>query len=150
MPRTDQEYGGIIWHGAEFPYACCEATVPRVQVIMTKGYGGAYIVMDSKSIGTDLAHGWPSSEIAPVSPRGAAEVVHRRALANSSSTVGSRAELVEEYGERYANRYVAAERGCLDGAIDPADTRSALAGALPLLAREREETPRREHGNVAL
>ncbi len=126
MPGTDQEYGGIIRHGAKLLYAYCEATVPRVQIITRKAYGGAYVVMDSKSIGTDLAFAWPSAELAVMGPQGAVEIVFRRELADSPDAAARRAELVEEYTERYANPYVAAERGFVDDVIDPADTRRVL------------------------
>ena len=123
MPGTDQEYGGIIRHGAKLLYAYCEATVPRVQVITRKAYGGAYVVMDSKSIGTDFSYAWPSAELAVMGPQGAVEIVYRRELADSPDPVARRAELVDEYIERYANPYIAAERGYVDAVIDPADTR---------------------------
>ena len=147
MPGTDQEYGGIIRHGAKLLYAYCEATVPRIQVITRKAYGGAYVVMDSKSIGTDFAFAWPSAELAVMGPQGAVEIVYRRELADPASR---RAELVEEYIESYANPYVAAERGYVDDVIDPADTRKVLIRTLDLLASKREELPRRKHGNIPL
>jgi acetyl-CoA carboxylase carboxyltransferase component len=150
MPGTDQEYGGIIRHGAKLLYAYCEATVPRIQIITRKAYGGAYVVMDSKSIGTDFAFAWPSAELAVMGPQGAVEIVYRRELADSADPVARRAELVEEYTERYANPYVAAERGYVDDVIDPADTRRTIVRSLDLLASKREELPRRKHGNVPL
>jgi acetyl-CoA carboxylase carboxyltransferase component len=150
MPGTDQEYGGIIRHGAKLLYAYCEATVPRVQVITRKAYGGAYVVMDSKSIGADLAFAWPSAELAVMGPQGAVEIVYRRELAESPDAAARRAELVEEYTERYANPYVAAERGFVDDVIDPAETRRVLARSLEMLASKREDLPKRKHGNVPL
>ncbi|MDA8037759.1 MAG: acyl-CoA carboxylase subunit beta [Actinomycetota bacterium] len=150
MPGTDQEYGGIIRHGAKLLYAYCEATVPRIQVITRKAYGGAYVVMDSKSIGTDFAFAWPSAELAVMGPQGAVEIVYRRELADSSDPPTRRAELVEEYTERYANPYVAAERGYVDDVIDPAETRRVIVRSLDLLASKREELPRRKHGNIPL
>jgi acetyl-CoA carboxylase carboxyltransferase component len=150
MPGTDQEYGGIIRHGAKLLYAYCEATVPRVQVITRKAYGGAYVVMDSKSIGTDLAYAWPSAELAVMGPQGAVEIVYRRELAESPDPATRRAELVEDYTERYANPYVAAERGIVDDVIDPAETRRVLARSLAMLASKREDLPKRKHGNVPL
>ena len=119
MPGTDQEYGGIIRHGAKLLYAYCEATVPRIQVITRKAYGGAYVVMNSKSIGADLAFAWPSAELAVMGPQGAVEIVYRRELAEASDPAARRAELVEEYTERYANPYVAAERGYVDESSTP-------------------------------
>ena len=150
MPGTDQEYGGIIRHGAKLLYAYCEATVPRIQVITRKAYGGAYVVMDSKSIGTDFAFAWPSAELAVMGPQGAVEIVYRRELADSADPATRRSELVEEYTERYANPYVAAERGYVDDVIDPAETRKVLVRSLELLASKREELPKRKHGNVPL
>ena len=150
MPGTDQEYGGIIRHGAKLLYAYCEATVPRVQIITRKAYGGAYVVMNSKSIGADLAYAWPSAELAVMGPQGAVEIVYRRELTEAGDPVARRAELVEEYTERYATPYIAAERGYVDDVISPADTRKVLSRALALLASKREELPRRKHGNMPL
>ncbi len=150
MPGTDQEYGGIIRHGAKLLYAYCEATVPRIQVITRKAYGGAYVVMDSKSIGTDFAFAWPSAELAVMGPQGAVEIVYRRELADSADPATRRAELVEDYVDRYANPYVAAERGYVDDVIDPAETRRVIVRSLDLLASKREELPHRKHGNIPL
>ncbi|MCL4433954.1 MAG: acyl-CoA carboxylase subunit beta [Actinobacteria bacterium] len=150
MPGTDQEYGGIIRHGAKLLYAYCEATVPRIQVVTRKAYGGAYVVMNSKSIGADLAYAWPSAELAVMGPEGAVEIVYRRELKEAADPVLRRADLVDEYRERHANPYLAAERGIIDDIIDPADTRKVLAGALKVLRTKREELPRRKHGNVPL
>lgn len=150
MPGTDQEYGGIIRHGAKLLYAYCESTVPRIQVITRKAYGGAYVVMDSKSIGTDFAFAWPSAELAVMGPQGAVEIVYRRELADSNDPDARRAELVDDYIGRYANPYVAAERGYVDDVIDPADTRRVIVRSLDLLASKREELPHRKHGNIPL
>jgi len=150
MPGTDQEYGGIIRHGAKLLYAYCESTVPRIQIITRKAYGGAYVVMNSKSIGADLAFAWPSAELAVMGPQGAVDIVYRRELATSPDAAARRAQLVDEYTERFANPYLAAERGYVDDVIDPADTRKVLARSLDLLRTKREELPRRKHGNVPL
>jgi len=150
MPGTDQEYGGIIRHGAKLLYAYCEATVPRIQIITRKAYGGAYVVMNSKSIGADLAYAWPSAELAVMGPQGAVEIVYRRELAESSDPVARRAQLVDEYTEKFANPYLAAERGYIDDVIDPAQTRRVVARSLEMLRSKREELPRRKHGNVPL
>jgi acetyl-CoA carboxylase carboxyltransferase component len=150
MPGTDQEYGGIIRHGAKLLYAYCEATVPRIQIITRKAYGGAYVVMNSKSIGADLAFAWPSAELAVMGPQGAVDIVYRRELATSPDPAGRRAQLVEEYTERFANPYLAAERGYVDDVIDPAETRRVLSRSLDLLRSKREELPKRKHGNVPL
>jgi acetyl-CoA carboxylase carboxyltransferase component len=150
MPGVDQEYGGIIRHGAKLLYAYCEASVPRVQVITRKAYGGAYVVMNSKSVGADFAFAWPSAELAVMGPQGAVEVVHRRELASAADPVEMRQQLVDEYTERYANPYVAAERGFVDDVIDPADTRKVLIRSLRVLRTKREDLPKRKHGNVPL
>ncbi|MEJ5256580.1 MAG: acyl-CoA carboxylase subunit beta [Acidimicrobiales bacterium] len=150
LPGVDQEYGGIIRHGAKLLYAYCEATVPRIQVITRKAYGGAYVVMNSKSIGADLAFAWPSAELAVMGPQGAVEILYRRELQAAADPIARRNELVEEYTERFANPYVAAERGFVDDVIDPADTRVKLIAGLDLLRTKREELPKRKHGNIPL
>jgi acetyl-CoA carboxylase carboxyltransferase component len=150
LPGTDQEYGGIIRHGAKLLYAYCEATVPRIQIITRKAYGGAYVVMNSKSIGADLAYAWPSAELAVMGPQGAVEILYRRELQAADDPVARRDDLVDEYTERYANPYVAAERGYVDDVIDPAQTRATLVRGLAMLRSKREELPKRKHGNVPL
>jgi acetyl-CoA carboxylase carboxyltransferase component len=150
LPGVDQEYGGIIRHGAKLLYAYCEATVPRIQIITRKAYGGAYVVMNSKSIGADLAFAWPSAELAVMGPQGAVEILYRRELQTAADPLARRNELVEEYTERFANPYVAAERGFVDDVIDPAETRVKLIAGLDLLRTKREELPARKHGNVPL
>jgi acetyl-CoA carboxylase carboxyltransferase component len=150
QPGTDQEYGGIIRHGAKLLYAYCEASVPRLQVITRKAYGGAYVVMNSKSIGCDLAYAWPSAELAVMGPEAAVNIVHRRELEAAVDREARRAELVEEYTERHANPYEAAERGYVDDVIDPAETRAVLIRSLAMLRSKREDLPRRKHGNVPL
>ena len=154
LPGVDQEYGGIIRHGAKLLYAYCEATVPRIQIITRKAYGGAYVVMNSKSIGADLAFAWPSAELAVMGPQGAVEIVYRRELQQAADPVARRAELVDEYTERYANPYAAAERGYVDDVIDPAETRQQArrrpraccapsARSCPAQARQRAALMRR-------
>jgi acetyl-CoA carboxylase carboxyltransferase component len=150
LPGVDQEYGGIIRHGAKLLYSYCEATVPRIQVITRKAYGGAYVVMDSKSVGSDLAFAWPTAELAVMGPQGAVEIIYRRELQAAADPLARRAELVEEYTERYANPYIAAERGYVDDVIDPAETRIKLIRGLEMLRSKREELPKRKHGNVPL
>ena len=150
LPGTDQEYGGIIRHGAKLLYAYCEATVPRVQFITRKGYGGAYVVMNSKSIGADLAFAWPSAEIAVMGPDAAVNVIFRKEIAAAGDSVARRAELIEDYTERFANPYSAAERGYVDDVIDPRDTRRVLVSALEMLRTKKEQLPQRKHGNVPL
>jgi acetyl-CoA carboxylase carboxyltransferase component len=150
LPGTDQEYGGIIRHGAKLLYAYCEATVPRVQIITRKGYGGAFVVMNSKSIGADLAFAWPSAEIAVMGPQGAVNIIFRKDLEAAADSDSRRAELIEEYTERFANPYSAAERGYVDDVIDPRDTRRVLARSLAMLRTKKEKLPQRKHGNVPL
>jgi acetyl-CoA carboxylase carboxyltransferase component len=150
LPGVDQEHGGIIRHGAKLLYAFCEATVPRIQVVTRKAYGGAYVVMNSKSIGADLALAWPSGELAVMGPQGAVEIAHRREIEAAADPVARKAELVEEYTDRFANPYQAAERGYVDDVIDPAETRVKLIAGLDLLRSKREELPKRKHGNVPL
>ncbi len=150
LPGVDQEYGGIIRHGAKLLYAYCEATVPRIQIITRKAYGGAYVVMNSKSIGADLAFAWPSAELAVMGPQGAVEILYRRELQTVADPAARRSELVDEYTERFANPYVAAERGFVDDVIDPSETRVKLIAGLEMLRSKREELPHRKHGNIPL
>ena len=150
MPGTDQEHGGIIRHGAKLLFAYCEATVPRIQIITRKAYGGAYVVMNSKSIGADLAFAWPSAELAVMGPEGAVEILYRREIAEAADPLARRRELAEDYTERFANPYLAAERGYVDDVINPADTRAVLSRSLDLLRTKRADQPRRKHGNVPL
>ncbi len=150
LPGTDQEYRGIIRHGAKLLYAFCEATVPRISIITRKAYGGAYVVMNSKSIGCDLAFAWPSAELAVMGSQGAVEIVYRSELANAAEPDALRAELVAEYTERYATPYIAAERGYVDDVINPEETRRVLTRSLELLSTKREELPKRKHGNMPL
>jgi propionyl-CoA carboxylase beta subunit len=150
LPGTDQEYGGIIRHGAKLLYAYCEATVPRVQIITRKAYGGAYVVMNSKSIGADLAFAWPSAEVAVMGADGAVGILYRKELGSADDPVARKAELVAEYTERFANPYIAAERGYVDDVIDPRDTRRVLIKSLAMLRSKREQLPQRKHGNMPL
>ncbi|HEX5614730.1 MAG TPA: acyl-CoA carboxylase subunit beta [Acidimicrobiia bacterium] len=150
LPGTDQEYNGIIRHGAKLLYAYCEATVPRVQIITRKGYGGAYVVMNSKSIGADLAFAWPSAEIAVMGPQGAVNIIFRRDIEQADDPEARRIELVEEYTDRFANPYNAAERGYVDDVIDPRETREVLVRSLQVLRTKREQLPPRKHGNGPL
>ncbi|MDE0579450.1 MAG: acyl-CoA carboxylase subunit beta [bacterium] len=150
LPGVDQEHGGIIRHGAKLLYAYCEATVPRIQVITRKAYGGAYVVMDSKSVGSDLSFAWPAAELAVMGPQGAVEIIHRRELQSAADPVARRAELVDDYTERYANPYIAAERGYIDDVIDPTDTRRLVISGFEMLRSKREELLPRKHGVIPL
>ncbi|MGB2757276.1 MAG: acyl-CoA carboxylase subunit beta [Acidimicrobiia bacterium] len=150
LPGTDQEYGGIIRHGAKLLYAYCESTVPRIQIVVRKAYGGAYVVMNSKSIGADLAFAWPCAELAVMGAQGAVNLLHRSELKKASDPEALRAELIEEYTDRFANPYNAAERGIVDDVILPGETRKILARSLELLTTKKERLPARKHGNVPL
>ena len=150
LPGVNQEHEGIIRHGAKLLYAFCEATVPRIQIITRKAYGGAYVVMNSKSVGADLAFAWPSAELAVMGPQGAVEIIYRRELQQAQDPVSRRAELVAEYTEKYANPYAAAERGFVDDVIAPSETRRKVVAGLRVLQSKREDLPQRKHGNVPL
>jgi len=150
LPGADQEHGGIIRHGAKLLFALCEATVPRIQLITRKAYGGAYVVMNSKAIGADLAFAWPSAELAVMGPQGAVEILNRRELAEAGDPASLRAQLVAEYAEHFSNPWIAAERGYVDDVIDPADTRPTLIKGLAMLRSKRVPPRSRKHGNVPL
>ncbi|MFD8826501.1 carboxyl transferase domain-containing protein, partial [Streptomyces sp. NPDC059605] len=147
LPGVDQEHGGIIRHGAKLLYAYCNATVPRISLILRKAYGGAYIVMDSRSIGADLCYAWPTNEIAVMGAEGAANVIFRRQIADSDDPEMLRGQLVKEYKTELMHPYYAAERGLVDDVIDPAETRHTLIGALAMLRRKHADLPSRKHGN---
>jgi propionyl-CoA carboxylase beta chain len=150
LPGTQQEYGGIITHGAKLLYAFSEATVPKITVITRKAYGGAYCVMASKHIRTDVNYAWPTAEIAVMGPEGAVNIVYRRELEKSENPESDRAAKIEEFRERFANPYVAAERGYLDAVIRPRDTRRKLIQALEMLENKRDKNPPKKHGNIPL
>ena len=150
LPGTDQEGGGVIRHGAKLLYAFCEATVPRVQVVTRKAYGGASVVMNAKATGADLAFAWPSAEVAVMTPQAAVEVVHRRELNQTVDPAGRKAELEKEYAEANMSPYLAAERGYVDDVIHPADTRAVLVRGLAFLRSKRAAAPPKKHGNVPL
>jgi acetyl-CoA carboxylase carboxyltransferase component len=147
LPGVDQEHEGIIRRGAKLLYAYCNATVPRISVVLRKAYGGAYIVMDSRSIGADIALAWPSNEIAVMGAEGAANVVFRRDIAEADDPEATRARKIEEYKTKLVHPYYAAERGLVDDVIDPRDTRSALIRSLAMLRTKDADLPRRKHGN---
>jgi len=146
LPGVAQEHGGIIRHGAKIIYAYVEATVPKISVVTRKGYGGAYIVMSSKSLGADVHLAWPTAEIAVMGPEGAVNVLHRKELAAAEDPEARRAELVTEYRETYANPYYAARRGILDNVIEPARTRPELIAALRTVREQNRSVPPRKHG----
>jgi len=150
LPGTDQEHHGIIASGAKLLYAYCEATVPKLTVTTRKAYGGAYCVMSSKHIRSDLNLAWPTAEIAVMGPEGAVEIIFRRDLQQSDDPVALKAKLAAEYREKFANPYIAAARGFVDDVIEPRDTRSRLINALGVLQNKRDENPPKKHGNIPL
>jgi methylmalonyl-CoA decarboxylase subunit alpha len=147
LPGVSQEHGGIIRHGAKLLYAYCNATVPRIQLILRKAYGGAYIVMDSRSVGTDLSYAWPTNEIAVMGAEGAANVIFRKQIAESDNPDAMRMRMVKEYRNELMHPYYAAERGLVDDVIDPADTRTVLIHSLAMLRTKHADLPSRKHGN---
>lgn len=150
MPGTIQEHGGIIRSGAKLLFAYCEATVPKLAVVTRKAYGGAYDVMSSKHIRGDLNLAWPSAEIAVMGPDGAVNIVFRRDIAQSPDPAQTKAELVAEYREKFANPYIAAARGYIDDVIEPHETRSRLINGLEMLSNKRDSNPPRKHGCMPL
>ena len=150
LPGTEQEWGGIIRHGAKLLYAYAEATVPKLTVITRKAYGGAYDVMSSKHIRADVNVAWPTAEVAVMGPEGAVNIVFRAELAEAAEPEARRAELIADYRERFANPYSAAERGYVDDVIEPRTTRPYLIRALEMHLGKREPTPKRKHGNIPL
>ena len=150
MPGVDQEYGGIIRHGAKLIYAYAEATVPKVCVIMRKAYGGAYIVMSSKHLRSDVNLVWPSAEIAVMGAEGAVNIIYRGEISGSGDPNQTRKELMADYQEKFTNPFVAANRGFVDDVIDPAETRPRLIRALEMLQNKQDTLPAKKHGNIPL
>jgi propionyl-CoA carboxylase beta chain len=150
LPGTEQEWGGIIRHGAKLLYAYCEATVPKLTVITRKAYGGAYDVMSSKHIRADFNFAWPTAEVAVMGAEGAVNIVFRKELEEATDAEARREELVADYRDQFANPYVAAERGYVDEVIEPRRTRPVLIDALRTSLTKREPRPRRKHGNIPL
>jgi len=150
MPGPIQEQGGIIRSGAKLLYAYCEATVPKLTVVLRKAYGGAYIVMSSKGLRSDINFAWPGAEIAVMGPDGAVGIINRKELAKSKDQARRKSELVADYREKFANPYIAAERGYLDDIIEPSETRPRLINALEMLQNKRDFRPSKKHGNIPL
>jgi propionyl-CoA carboxylase beta chain len=150
LPGVEQEHGGIIRHGAKLLYAFCEATVPKITVITRKAYGGAYCVMASKHIRTDLNFAYPSAEIAVMGPEGAVNIIFKKELAGAKDAAKKRKALVEDYKEKFASPYVAAEMGFVDEVIEPRLTRPKLIAALEFLRNKRDKNPPKKHGNIPL
>ena len=150
LPGTAQEHGGIIRHGAKLIYAYAEATVPKLTIVVRKSYGGAYCVMSSKHMRGDINLAWPSAEIAVMGPEGAVNIIFRKELTESANPDETRAQLVAEYREKFANPYIAASRGYLDAVIEPHETRPRLINALEMLQNKRDTNPPKKHGNIPL
>jgi propionyl-CoA carboxylase beta chain len=150
LPGTDQEWRGIITHGAKLLYAFAEATVPKITVITRKAYGGAYCVMNSKSLGADLSFAWPTAEIAVMGAKGAAEIIFKREISSAENPQEKWFEKEAEYAETFANPYRAAERGIIDDVISPSETRQKLINGYKMLEKKAETLPRKKHGNIPL
>ncbi len=150
LPGTDQEWNGIITNGAKLLFAFSEATVPKVTVITRKAYGGAYDVMNSKHIRGDFNFAWPSAEIAVMGPKGAVEILYSKEIKNSEDPQKKTDELIEEYRKKFANPYIAAERGYVDDVIEPAETRLKLVNAFQMLKTKKDENPNKKHSNIPL
>ena len=150
LPGKEQEYGGIIRHGAKLLYSFAEATVPRMTVITRKAYGGAYVVMNSKHLRSDVAFAWPTAEIAVMGAEGAVSIVFRKEIDKAADPAAKRAELIDEYKRKFSTPYAAAERGFIDDVIEPAETRRRLIQSLRMLSTKRESVPARKHGNIPL
>ncbi|MFT4415670.1 acyl-CoA carboxylase subunit beta [Fredinandcohnia humi] len=150
FPGVKQEHGGIIRHGAKILYAYSEATVPKLTVILRKAYGGAYVALNSKSIGADLVFAWPNAEIAVMGPQGAANIIFAREINESPDPEKTRSQKIEEYREKFANPYVAASQGMVDDVIDPRETRIKIIQALEMLRNKKETRPYKKHGNIPL
>ena len=150
LPGTDQEWNGIIRHGAKLLYAYAEATVPKITVITRKAYGGAYCVMGSKHLRTDLNYAWPMAEIAVMGAEGAVNIVYRREIAASADPEATRAEKIQDFKDRFASPYVSAERGFIDDVIEPHETRPHLIRGLRMLENKVDTMPKKKHGNIPL
>ncbi|NLZ28896.1 MAG: methylmalonyl-CoA carboxyltransferase [Firmicutes bacterium] len=150
LPGVQQEWGGVIRHGAKILYSYAEATVPRITVILRKAYGGAYLAMDSRSLGSDISLAWPTAEIAVMGPEGAVNIINRKEIEAAADPVEERQRLIEEYRRKFANPYIAAGRGWIDDVIEPRRTRLHLLGSLEALRSKRESRPLRKHGNMPL
>jgi propionyl-CoA carboxylase beta chain len=150
LPGTSQEYGGIIRHGAKLLYAFAEATVPKITLITRKAYGGAYCVMSSKHLRTDLNFAYPMAEIAVMGPEGAVNVLYRRELAAAEDAVAMRLAKVQEFKDKFANPYIAADRGFIDDVIEPRHTRRRIIAGLEMARTKRDKNPPKKHGNIPL
>ena len=150
IPGAAQELGGIIRHGAKLAHAYAEATVPKINVILRKAYGGAFTAMSSKQLGTDIVMAWPTAEVAVMGPEGAANIIFRDDIANSSDPIAARAEKIQEYKNKLASPFVAASRGYIDDVIEPDSTRPRIIAALEMLISKRDSLPAKKHGNLPM
>lgn len=150
LPGLKQEYGGVIRHGAKVLYAYSEATVPKITVIIRKGYGGSYDAMGSKELGADIVYAWPQAEIAVMGPEGAASVIFKKDINNSENPEQTRIEKIQEYKDKLVTPYIAANRGFIDDVIEPSTTRPMLVNALKMLSNKKETRPFKKHGNLPL
>ena len=150
LPGADQEHNGIIRHGSKLLYAYCEATVPKITCIIGKAYGGAYIAMGSKNLRTDVNFAWPTAEIAVLGPEAAITIIHRRDLKQSADVASVKKKLAREFRDKFANPYIAAEKGIIDMVIDPMETRPMIIAALMALTNKKEVRPSKKHGNINL
>ena len=150
LPGTEQEYGGIIRRGAKLLYAFSEATVPKINVIVKKAYGGAYVAMNSKHLGADIVYAWPTAEIAVMGPDGAANIIYKNDIAAASDPIAVRKQKIDEYTEKFTNPYIAAARGYVDDIIEPDSTRPRVIAALEMLASKRDSKPSKKHGNFPM
>lgn len=148
LPGVSQEHSGIIRHGAKLLYAYCEATVPKITIVTRKAYGGAYIGMSSKHMGTDIVFAWPTAEIAVMGPEGAANIIFRKEIGSSDDPIATRTQKINEYKEKFANPYIAGARGYIDDVIEPDSTRPRIISALEMLVSKRENRPAKKHGNI--
>ena len=150
LPGTEQEWGGIIKHGAKLLFAYCEATVPKITVITRKAYGGAYDVMSSKHIRADYNVAWPSAELAVMGAEGAVNILNKKEIEKAKDPAQERARLIAEYNDKFANPYIAASLGYIDDIIEPSDTRPKIIAALESLVNKRQSLPPKKHGNIPL
>jgi propionyl-CoA carboxylase beta chain len=150
LPGTEQEYGGIIKHGAKLLFAYCEATVPKLTVITRKAYGGAYDVMSSRHIRGDYNVAWPTAELAVMGPDGAVNIIYRKDIEKAEDPEEMRKQIIADYEEKFANPYIAAGLAYLDDVIEPSETRQALITAMEMLLDKRQSVPAKKHGNIPL
>jgi acetyl-CoA carboxylase carboxyltransferase component len=147
LPGVNQEHRGIIRHGAKVLFAYAEATVPKVSIVTRKAYGGAYVVMSSKYLGTDVTYAWPSAEIAVMGPEGATNILYRKQIEDAKDKEAERKKLTDEFRKQFLNPYAAAKAGYIDEVIEPCETRSRVIAALSTLREKQIATPNRKHGN---